>query len=169
MEGLKEIIINYNIEILSGLTIAFFILLILYIIGQFRISSITEKYNKLVKGIDRPNLEELLFKSLDELGDVKLNVEEVEKKIDILNGRLKGAVQKVGMIRYDAFADMGSELSYSIAFLDDRLNGLVITSIYGRDFSTTYAKPIEKGGSKYPLSAEEMQAIDRAIAEKSYT
>lgn len=163
MEGLREIIINYNIEILMGLTIAFFILLILYVIAQFRISHITEKYNNLVKGIDGSNLEELLFKNLDELGEVKLELEDVEKKVNILNKRLKGAVQKVGMIRYDAFADMGSELSYSIALLDDRLNGFVITSIYGREFSTTYAKPIEKGEPKYPLSAEEMQAIDRAI------
>lgn len=163
MEGLREIVINYNIEILMGLTIAFFILLILYVIAQFRISYITEKYNKLVRGIDGFNLEELLFKNLNELEEIKLDVEDIEDKINILNNRLKGAVQKVGMVRYDAFADMGSELSYSIALLDDRLNGFVITSIYGREFSTTYAKPIEKGEPKYPLSAEEMQAIDRAI------
>ncbi len=168
MGGLREIITNYNVEILLGLIIAFFALLVLYVIAQFRVKNITEKYNKLVKGIEGPNLEELLLKSLNELGELKLNVEDVEKKIDILNNKLKGAVQKIGMVRYDAFADMGSELSYSIAFLDDRLNGLVITSIYGRDFSTTYAKPIEKGESKYPLSAEEMQAIDRAAGERSY-
>ncbi len=165
MEELREIIINYNVEVLMGLTVAFFVLLILYLIAQFRIAHITEKYKKLVKGIDGANLEEIMFKNLDELGEVKWDIEKLEESINIMDKKVKNAIQHIGIVRYDAFADMGSELSYSIALLDENLNGFVVTSIYGREFSTTYAKPIEKGESKYSLSAEEMQAIDRAVGK----
>ncbi len=64
---------------------------------------------------------------------------------------------------------MGSELSYSIVLLDEHLNGFVLTSIYGREQSVSYAKPIKDGKSTFPLSAEEMQAMDRAIKGELYT
>lgn len=82
--------------------------------------------------------------------------------------KLTFAIQKVGFVRYNAFGDMGSELSFSIAFLDNFLNGFILTSIYGREHSTCYAKPIKDGKSIYPLSAEEIQAIDRAIKGEDY-
>ena len=63
---------------------------------------------------------------------------------------------------------MGSELSFSIALLDNFSNGFVLTSIYGREQSISYAKPIKDGKSLYPLSVEEMQAIDRAIKGEAY-
>ena len=87
---------------------------------------------------------------------------ELKKYIENLNDRLELCLQRIGFIRYNAFNDMGSDLSFSIALLDDKLDGFVITSIYGRDESNTYAKPILKGESTYPLSVEEMQALDRA-------
>jgi len=73
------------------------------------------------------------------------------------------ALQKIGFLRYNAFADMGSELSFSIALLDKYNNGFVLTSIYGREKSVSFAKPIKNGESNVPLSPEEMIAIDRAI------
>ncbi|EOC99788.1 hypothetical protein L21TH_2187 [Caldisalinibacter kiritimatiensis] len=88
-----------------------------------------------------------------------VNIKEYCKDID---SRLKLSVQKVGIIRYNAFDDMGSDLSFSIALLDENLNGVVISTIFGRNESNTYAKPIIEGKSKYNLSVEELQAIDKA-------
>lgn len=163
MEQIKEIIIDYNIEIIIGMAVAFLVVLILYLIEQFRIGRITEKYNVLVKDVDGVNLEDVLFQALKEIEEVRGDTEKLEKKCDEIDIRLSQALQKVGVVRYNAFADMGSELSFSLALLDDNLNGIVITSIYGREHTTSYGKPIVKGKSKYPLSVEEMQAIDRAI------
>ncbi|WP_416199059.1 MAG: DUF4446 domain-containing protein [Sporanaerobacter sp.] len=163
MQEIKEIIMNYNIEIIIGMAVAFFVLLILYIIEQFRMNHITEKYNALVKDVEGVNLEQLILETLKQVDEIKLDCDKLEKQYLELDNRLKFSIQRVGVVRYNAFADLGSELSYSIALLDDELNGLVLTSIYGRENSTSYAKPIVKGKSKYALSVEEMQAIDRAI------
>ena len=163
MQEIREIIINYNIEIIIGMAVAFFVLLILYIIEQFRMNRITEKYNALVKDVDGVNLEQLILETLKEVDEIKLDCDKLEKQYLELDSRIRFSIQRVGVVRYHAFADLGSELSYSIALLDDELNGLILTSIYGRENSTSYSKPIAKGKSKYALSVEEMQAIDRAI------
>ena len=158
MEQIIGIVDNYNIEIIVGLIIAFIVVLILYLIEQFRIGRITEKYNALVRDVNGLNLEDL--------DGVKGEMDSIEKKSVELESKLSYAIQKVGVVRYNAFADMGSELSYSFALLDENLNGIIITSLYGREHNTSYGKPIINGKSKYPLSVEEMQAIDRAIQGK---
>ncbi len=163
MEQLREIIAIYNVEIIIGLMAAFFILLLLYLIAEIRISRIKEKYNQLVRGVDGYNIEELLIRTGENVERVQHNLNKLENDMSDLETKLTFAVQKIGFVRYNAFADMGSELSFSIALLDNFLNGFVITSIYGREHSTCYAKPIKDGKSIYPLSVEEIQVIDRAI------
>jgi uncharacterized protein YlxW (UPF0749 family) len=77
---------------------------------------------------------------------------------------LLGVVQQVGLIRYDAFEDMGGHLSFSAALLDAAGNGVVITSINGRQDTRCYAKPVRGGTSDHNLSVEEEQAIREALA-----
>ena len=76
---------------------------------------------------------------------------------------LMGAVQRVGLIRYDAFDDMGGHLSFSTALLDANGDGVVITSINGRQDTRCYAKPVEGWTSKHNLSEEEEMAIQQAL------
>ncbi|MEW9107481.1 DUF4446 family protein, partial [Paenibacillus sp.] len=71
----------------------------------------------------------------------------------------------VGIQRYNAFAERGSDLSFSIAWLNEEQDGVVITSIHGREHSYVYAKPVEKGQSTYSLSPEEKKAIEIAEAK----
>jgi len=78
----------------------------------------------------------------------------------------KKHVQKVGVVRFNPFKDIGGDQSFSIALLDEEDNGLVITSLYGREGNRVYAKPIEGGQSKYQLSDEEKEAISRAIGAR---
>lgn len=91
-------------------------------------------------------------------------VRELSREDQRLAGRLTHAVQHVGMIRYDAFDDMGGRLSFSAAFLDAEGNGVVITSINGRQDTRCYSKPVQAGASNYNLSDEEEQAIRQALA-----
>ena len=72
-------------------------------------------------------------------------------------------MQKVAIVRYKAFEDVGSDLSFSIAILDGEDNGIILTGIYGRQESTTYAKPIDRGISRYDLSEEEITVLNNAI------
>jgi hypothetical protein len=104
------------------------------------------------------------------------NIAQVDRLIGEVDGlsemyalvlrRMAGSVQHVGVVRFDAFRDLGGLLSFSVALLDDRGNGLVFSSIYGRSESRTYAKPIVERGSKYDLSPEEKEAIRLALQSK---
>jgi hypothetical protein len=73
------------------------------------------------------------------------------------------AVQRVGMVRFDAFQDMGGQLSFAAALLDAQGSGMVLSSINGRSETRIYAKPVEQGNSRYNLSDEEQEAIRRAL------
>lgn len=84
-------------------------------------------------------------------------------------GLIEGAVRHVGLLRYDAFEDVGGRLSFSCALLDDHGNGVVVTSINGRQDTRVYAKPVAAGKSPYNLSVEEEEAIRQALAEPRET
>jgi hypothetical protein len=79
-------------------------------------------------------------------------------------GMIRAAIRHVALIRYDAFEDVGGRLSFSCAMLDDDGNGVVVTSINGRQDTRVYAKPIGEGRSAYNLSTEEEEAIKQALA-----
>ena len=167
MDQARELVRIYNIEIILGLLVAFLVLLALYLIAEIRISKLKDRYNQLVRGYDGIDIESS-NKNSSEIDELKREITNLNKELDSLEMKLTFAIQKVGFVRYNAFGDMGSELSFSIAFLDNFLNGFILTSIYGREHSTCYAKPIKDGKSIYPLSAEEIQAIDRAIKGEDY-
>ena len=78
---------------------------------------------------------------------------------------VRGAIQRVGLVRYDAFEDMGGQLSYSAALLNAGGDGLVITSINGRADTRCYAKPVSRGASEHNLSDEESEAIQLALGQ----
>ena len=101
--------------------------------------------------------------------DIKRDLELFEKNLESLETKLTFSIQRIGFIRYNAFYDMGSDLSFSIALLDSYRNGFVLTSIYGRENSVSYAKPVKNGVSNIPLSAEELIAIERAIKGEEIT
>jgi hypothetical protein len=77
--------------------------------------------------------------------------------------QIEGSVRRVGLLRYDAFEDVGGRLSFSCALLDERGNGVVLTSINGRQETRVYAKPVSGGASSHNLSMEEEEAIRRAL------
>lgn len=163
MDQLRGIVANYNIEITISLMAAFFVLVVLYLIAEIRISKIKKKYNEFVRGVKGVNVEELIIKLGGDLHEIRLDMNLMGQNIKDLETKLAFAIQKVGFVRYNAFAEMGSDLSFSIALMDKFKSGFVLTSIYGREYTTSYAKPIKFGKSVYPLSVEEIQAIDRAI------
>jgi hypothetical protein len=76
---------------------------------------------------------------------------------------IEAAVRNVGLVRYDAFEDVGGRLSFSCALLDEHGTGVVLTSINGRQETRVYAKPVTQGQSTYNLSREEEEAIRQAL------
>jgi Protein of unknown function (DUF4446) len=107
--------------------------------------------------------------TLDDAEDVVRRLADVSKRVEDLEVVARLAVQHVGLVRFDAFEDMGGHLSFAAAMLDADGDGFVLTSINGRQETRIYAKPIDRGSSQYHLSDEEQEAIRRAIASRYRT
>lgn len=105
-----------------------------------------------------------LSRSAGLLDAVDRRVDEIVATHDQAEARARFAIQKFGLVRYDAFEDMGGRLSFSAALLDDHGDGVVITSINGRTETRTYAKPIKALSSEHNLSEEERHAIAGAVS-----
>ncbi len=89
---------------------------------------------------------------------------EVERALEELQGALARKAGRIGIVRFNPFQETGGDQSFSVALLDDEGNGVVITSLYSRDGTRIYAKPIQRGQSPYPLAEEEVEALRRAQA-----
>lgn len=151
--------------IVVAMAVIMFIMLCVMIKQAWTLSYMKKRYRKMMNGVDGDNLERLLMGHIDEVRHV---VEE-NQRLDTENRRmdelLNMAVTRVGMVRFRAFEDMGSDLSYAVALLDAHNNGVVLSSIFGREDSRSYAKPIEDGKSSYPMTQEEEQALKEAMAK----
>ena len=163
MENILKIINEYSIFIIIGLAIITFLLFIMTIILLASVKKLEKRYRKMMRGISNRNLEEVINSNLDNielaLNKSKMSLEKCEK----ISEELKSCVNKVAIMRYKAFENVGSDLSFSIAILDSYNDGVIITSIYSRHDSTTYAKPMDKGISRYDLSEEEIHVLNEAI------
>lgn len=166
MESFIKILNEFQPYIFLALT-AIVIILIILVIALFKsVGKVENKYRKFMRGVNNKNLEELVVGYLDKIDEVKSNSDKLKEAYDNLNKRVKGCIQKISIIRFRAFEDVGSDLSFSIALLDDDNSGVIITSIYGRNESTTYAKPIDRGISRYDLSQEEEQVLEDAMGKR---
>ncbi len=163
LEQIIEFLNQYNIFITIALIIIVFILIVVVISSLISMSKMKDKYRKMMKGTNNKNLEELLINSLEKINNMEEITNEVKDMCNKTYSIVTSCVQKVAMQRYKAFKDIGSDLSYSIALLDGNNNGVVITSIYSRNESITYAKPIDNGISRYDLSEEENNVLHQAI------
>jgi len=167
LESLINSIDNYLPYILGGMALIILLLFILIIILFRTVNKVEDRYRKLMRGVSSKNLEELITTQLDNIDKANNISEEALKRCDDLREKIKVCVQKVAIMRYQAFENVGSDLSFSVAILDENNDGVMFTGIYGREESTTYAKPIDKGISRYDLSEEEISVINDAMNNKS--
>ncbi|MDD6793977.1 MAG: DUF4446 family protein [Clostridiaceae bacterium] len=163
MESFINILNDFTPYILCGMAVIIFLLLILVISLFKAVNRVEARYRKMMRGVSNKNLEEMIIEQLDNIEKANVNSEEALKKCDDIREKVKECVQKVAIMRYKAFEDIGSDLSFSIAILDEHNDGVMITGIYGRQESTTYAKPIDKGISRYDLSEEEIHVLNQAV------
>lgn len=139
--------------------LAFFICLIFLAV---RTKRLRKQFNQLMKGSTKENLESILERLLLRLSEIEEDHQLQGEQIKSLAESLKEKKGNVGVVRFNAFAYEGSDLSFSIAITDENSTGFVLTSIYGREESRVYAKPLDHGTSIYHLTEEEMEAIQKA-------
>lgn len=163
MEDIIKIISDNSTFIILGLLALMIILFITVIVLIRAVNRVEKKYKKMMRGTNADSLEALINNKINSIDESLQNSEEALSKYSELREEMKKCVNRVSIIRYKAFENIGSDLSFSIAILDDYNNGVIITNIYSRSDSTTYAKPVENGTSKYHLSEEEQYVLNEAM------
>lgn len=144
-------------------TLVLVIVLVLAILLWRRLTKLERRLDRLMRGPGLSNVEEVLNSQGLLMNQLKQDVERFATRAEVVDRKLSGALQHVGIVRFNAFADTGSDLSFAVALLDSDFSGLVLTGLYGRDESRTYLKPIRRGQSPYQLSDEEREALQQAM------
>lgn len=103
---------------------------------------------------------------LEKLESLEKQVRELSGELADTKKQLAGAVQKIGVVRYNPFRELGGDQSFSVALLDEKNDGFVLTSHFGREMQRLYAKTVKGGKSDHILSEEEQESIDRAMQGK---
>lgn len=166
MEQIEMLLDQYMIYIMLVLVLLILVLIIIMCVNAVKMKKLKKRFEKFMSK-DDVNLEELLVQYTKKLNVLLQNEKEMQTSIEHMEKVVKNCVQKVGVVRYQAIQNMGADLSYTVALLDENDDGVVFNGIYGRDGCYTYAKPIQEGKSSYNLSDEELQAIEKAIKKAS--
>lgn len=149
---------NNIVVMIGALGIIIAIILILVIQQRSALGVLKKKYDFFTKGKEI-NIDQTLMQTLKELEATKKELQELKAKHEALREQVKGCLQTVKVKRYDAYEAMGGELSYSILITDEKHDGLILTSIYGREDNRCYAKEVIQGKAKTALSKEEQQLL----------
>ena len=158
--------LGLNIDIayvFIGLIILLIILFILIIIQNNKIKRIVEQTSRFMKGRDAASLEDEIVALFEDNRIIKKATEENQKDINDLYNRLASCFQKIGIIKYDAFNQMGGQLSYSIALLDEDNNGFLLNSVHSTEGCYSYSKEIRGGKCRLELGEEEQMALNEAM------
>lgn len=152
----------YSDYVIIGLAAITVILLILYIVNVVQMAKLKKKYKIFMSGKNARNLEKTLIERLDQVDNLLEANAENERNIKRLFANMKFTFQKVGLVKYDAFNEMGGKLSFSLALLNETDDGFVMNAVHSREGCYTYVKEIIAGNSIIVLSPEEKEALDIA-------
>jgi len=167
MENLLELLKTEEYLLISCILNC--ILLIVTIINIIMLTKTNKKYIKFMKKLGNgTNLDEMLKDYLEDVKEIKQDNSEIKAYYTKLDSDIASCIQKIGLVRYNAFRDVGSDLSFAIALLDGNDTGVILNGLYGSDSSNIYAKPIKGGVSTYQLSEEEKYALEIAEQNKKF-
>lgn len=163
-------LLNYlglgNIDIgiiLIVMAVIILVLLVLTIVNICSIVKLKKQYNKFMLGKNAKSLEKEIIALFEDNKFIKASSEKNKKDIRTLYKNMESAFQKIGIIKYDAFNQMGGKLSFSLALLDENNNGFILNSVHSTEGCYSYTKQIKNGQSNISLGDEEKQALDMAI------
>ncbi len=149
--------------ILIGMIVLWLILFILILVTMGRQSVLKKRYEKFMTGKDGESLEELVTNRFAEVDKLKLINKKHRMEIDEINEILNITFQKFGIVRYDAFPEMGGSLSFALVLLDKKNDGMILNAIHSREGCYTYIKDIKNGTCDIELSDEEKNALNDAL------
>lgn len=140
------------------------LLLILYICNLVKLRKINKNYKIFMKKLGNGNnIDEMLQKYINKVEEVDEKNEDIIKYCNRLDKEISLCIKKIGMVRYSAFKDTGSDLSFALALLNDNNDGVLLNGIYSREMSNIYAKQVQMGKTNSKLTEEEKQALEIAL------
>ncbi len=158
--------IGYVILGMAGIML---IMLILLIVTMVKDSGLRKKYNMFMDGEDGKNLEKAILDKFAAIDTLEGNVNEIYGNIKAINNQLITAYQKIGLVKYDAFREIGGKLSFVLVLLTEDNNGFILNSMHSKEGCYTYAKEVVNGEVFIVLSEEERQALEEAKENSSLT
>lgn len=151
--------------IILGMICCILLLLIFVIVILVKTSKLKKRLDVLTRGNDAATLEENIMELYEDNQFLKQYAEKNKKDLRALSKQLEKAYQKMGLVKYDAFHQMGGQLSFSLCLLDENNNGFIINSVHSTEGCYSYTKEIKAGESAIDLGEEEAEALSIAMGE----
>ena len=163
MADLNRVLLD-NLALVLGVLAALVVLLLVVVLAlSARLRRATRAYREIARDADGASLHDLLAGNAAAVERASERLGDIEAMHSTIDERTRRSLQHIGMVRFNPFDDTGSDQSFVIALLDDRRDGVVISSLHGRANTRLFAKPVADGASTHNLSEEEVQAIRIAI------
>jgi len=151
--------------IFIGIIVLFLLLIVLIIVQNVKIKKLEKRISNFMKGKEALSLEDEIVGLFEDNKFIKNETEKNKKEIDALYKKVSYCFQKMGIVKYDAFNQMGGQLSFSLCLLDEKNNGFLMNSVHSAEGCYSYTKEIIGGKSKLELGEEEKQALEEALAQ----
>ena len=140
----------------------------LYVNVSMKYDRLKNSYNSFMRGKDGKTLEESILSKFSEIDGLAKLTKQNRQDVKDIYRKMEKDFKKLGIVKYDAFNEMGGKLSFALAMLDGNNSGWVINAMHSREGCYTYIKEIVKGESYVELAEEEAEALDRAIFSEVY-
>lgn len=148
---------------LSIIAVMFLVFLVLHIKQNKKINRLMSRYEKFMKGKNAENLSAAIEENFQQMDKLERSYEKNEEMFHSTLHNITSTFHKLGIVKYDAFKEMGGNLSFALCLLDDSNTGFILNTMHGRDSSYTYIKEIIKGEAYATLGEEEKEALDKAM------
>ena len=163
MSFLNGAMTDIQFFLFAGISVVIFLMLIFIIMMKMDLSSMERRYKKMMVGSEGESLETMFTRNTNEIIKFSEEQKKLIEDVQRMDSILEHAITRVSIVRFNAFEDTSSDLSFCIALLDDNNTGVIISAINGREDSRSYAKPVINGKpSKYKLTKEEERALQNA-------
>lgn len=148
-----------------GLTVIMFIMIIVLMVKQ---GKLRKRYEAFMEGSDAKSLEKAMTERFSEIDLIKTNIKEIQDRLEDVDKELLTNYKKMALVKYDAFREMGGNLSFAIALLTENNNGFIINAMHSsREGCYIYAKEIKNGQCEMILADEEKQALEEAMKNRT--
>jgi hypothetical protein len=138
------------------------VLLVWLAVVSRKLNRLSRQYRAMIDGTGVSDLETVISGLQQRAAGAEREIERLSGGLGRLEETVRLSAGRIGVVRYNAFADKGSDLSFAVAIVNEERSGVVLSGIHSREETFVYAKPVSGGESSYPLTPEERQAIEQA-------